>query len=98
MIDLACDDGVLSVRLHGSWRAEYARDFTAIEREIERADVQRLSLDLSKVRVINPATIWLIDHIQWKCVTSRKSFDIVASSRIVDMYYSILPVALAESG
>ncbi len=98
MIDMVCDNGVLSVRLPSSWRAEHSRDFAAIEREIERVDVQRLSLDLSKVRVINPATIWLIDHIQWKCVTSQKSFDIVASSRIVDMYYSILPVALAESG
>ncbi len=90
MIDISNTNGVLTVRLPRTWRAEYAHDFTIVEKEVDRDAITRLRLDLSKVATINPATLWLIDQIHWKCVTSRKSFDIVASSRIVEMYFSTL--------
>jgi len=83
-------DKTLTVVCPPAWRADDVGDYSAIERIIEGGRIAELSLDLSRVEEINCATMWLIDQIQWKCVTSRVTFHLGETSKLATLFLNAL--------
>jgi hypothetical protein len=91
MLGISIKDNELSVKFPHIWRAEDSRDYTKIALLLDSGTFRTLYIDLGAVNVLNVATIWLIDQIQWKCVEKSVSFNVVGSTKIVKTYFEILP-------
>jgi hypothetical protein len=83
LVDVKITGETLAITLPKVWKAEYSLDYAIIERVIDDNKPKKVRVDLTKVSVFNPATMWLIDQIQWKCNSSRSSFHIDGTGGIV---------------
>ena len=89
-LSLARRDKGLTVVCPPTWKSDDISDYSALEKMIDDGGISDVYLDLSRVEVINPAMIWLIDQIQWKCVTSRLSFHLGETSKIAQLCFNTL--------
>ena len=85
---------LLTITLPRRWVAEDLAECRFVEKAMAKDTISEVTVDLSQVEVLNPATIWLIDQLQWNCVNNRKTFNIIAASKICELYFSLIPAAI----
>ena len=90
VVDIKIAGDTLEITLPRIWKADNSNDYAIIKRIMDDNKPRSVIVNLTKVSVFNPATMWLIDQIQWKCVSSRSSFHIDGTSRIITMYVNML--------